>query len=207
MGDATLVVIGDAAADAEAGAPATPDAAARVRALLADHYAFVWRALRRLGLDASSADDAAQQVFVTASRKLATIRVGGERAYLFGIAMRVASDARRAISRRREQPWGDAGEPADPAPGMEERLDDRRARALLDEALEHLPMELRVVLILHEIEEMTMSEIAQVLELAPGTVASRLRRARQDFESIVTRMKRAMPSPSAKMEPRGGKPK
>src|SRR5262249_10396484 len=140
------------------------------------------------GLDAAEADDGAQQVFLVASRRLAEIRLGGERAYLFGIAYRVAADARKRSARRHEQPSEDVGEAIDPAPNADEMLDQQRARALLDAALEKLPIDLRVVFTLHELEEMSMSEIAEVLGIPPGTVASRLRRAREDFETIVARM-------------------
>jgi RNA polymerase sigma-70 factor (ECF subfamily) len=192
MGRATLAVATEAppARAVSDVAPAPADDARRLRELLDAHYDFIWRALRRLGVDDRGADDAAQQVFVIASRKLAGIRAGGERGYLFGIAVRVASDARRASSRRREQPWEHAGDPADPTPSADEILDQRRARALLDEALAKLPMDLRVVFTLHELEEMSMSEIAELAGIAPGTVASRLRRARESFEEIVARLGR-----------------
>jgi RNA polymerase sigma-70 factor (ECF subfamily) len=172
--------------------PTTAPAAseAQLRALFHEHYDFIWRTLRRLGLEAGPADDAAQQVFVTASRKLDGIRAGGERAYLFGIALRVASDARRALARRRERPLEHAGDPADPGPLAEESIDRQRARALLDRALEKLPIDLRVVFVLHELEEMAMSEIAELVGIPNGTVASRLRRARVEFEAIVLRLNR-----------------
>jgi RNA polymerase sigma-70 factor (ECF subfamily) len=51
-------------------------------------------------------------------------------------------------------------------------------------------MDLRVVFTLHELEEMSMSEIAELVGIPAGTVASRLRRARQDFEAIVARLSR-----------------
>jgi RNA polymerase sigma-70 factor (ECF subfamily) len=164
------------------------DEDARLRSVLETNYDFIWRTLRRLGLDAAEADDGAQQVFLVTSRRLAEIRVGGERAYLFGIACRVAADARKRSSRRHEQPSEDVGEAIDPAPNADEMLDQQRARALLDAALEKLPIDLRHVFTLHELEEMSMSEIAEVLGIPPGTVASRLRRAREDFEAIVARM-------------------
>jgi RNA polymerase sigma-70 factor (ECF subfamily) len=44
-----------------------------------------------------------------------------------------------------------------------------------------MDLDLRTVFILYEVEEMTMAEIATVLQIPPGTVASRLRRAREDF--------------------------
>src|SRR5262249_37551686 len=72
----------------------------RLRALIDEHHDFLWRSLRRLGLAEAHVDDAAQHVWLVISRKLSEIRVGGERAYLFGVAMRVASNARRVASRR-----------------------------------------------------------------------------------------------------------
>jgi RNA polymerase sigma-70 factor (ECF subfamily) len=180
-GAALVVQRGTSAQDAVA-------ADARLRSILEEQYDFVWRTLRRLGLDSGEADDGAQQAFLVASRRLAEIRVGGERAYLFGIAYRVAADARKRSARRHEKPSEDVGEVIDPAPTADERIDQERARALLDAALARLPMELRLVFTLHELEEMSMSEIAQVLGIPSGTVASRLRRAREEFEAIVARM-------------------
>jgi RNA polymerase sigma-70 factor (ECF subfamily) len=161
---------------------------ARLRSILEEHYDFVWRTLRRLGLTGVEADDGAQQAFLVASRRLAEIRVGGERAYLFGIAYRVAADVRKRSARRHEKLSEDIGDVLDPAPSADERIDQERARALLDAALERLPMDLRLVFTLHELEEMSMSEIAEVLGIPSGTVASRLRRAREEFEVIVARM-------------------
>jgi RNA polymerase sigma-70 factor (ECF subfamily) len=184
------VVAAEAVAEELPANARAADAETRLRALFHEHYDFIWRTLRRLGLEPGSVDDATQQVFVTASRKLDGIRVGGERGYLFGIAVRVASDARRASSRRRESPLERAGDPADPALLPEEEIDRSRARALLDAALEKLPIDLRVVFVLHEFEELAMSEIAELVGIPNGTVASRLRRARAEFESIVARLQR-----------------
>jgi RNA polymerase sigma-70 factor (ECF subfamily) len=164
------------------------DEDARLRSMLEEHHDFVWRTLRRLGLAAAEADDGAQQTFLVASRRLPEIRIGGERAYLFGIAFRVAADVRKRSARRHEQPSEDVADVIDPAPNADEMLDQRRARALLDAALARLSMDLRLVFTLHEIEEMSMSEIAEVLGIPSGTVASRLRRARDEFEAIVARM-------------------
>jgi RNA polymerase sigma-70 factor (ECF subfamily) len=165
-----------------------PAPTARLRALLDGHYAFIWRHLRRLGLSDDGADDAAQQVFVVASRRMAEIGVGSERSFLIGTAMRVASDARRATARRREVASEEASETADPTPHADELLDRQRARALLDEALAGMPLELRAVFVLFEIEEMTMAEIGELLTLRPGTVASRLRRARAEYAAALRRL-------------------
>lgn len=181
-----------ARADAgECGTEPTPaELNARLRALIDEHYDFIWRVLRRLGLDQAAADDGAQQVFVVAARKIGGVAEGSERPYLFGIAQRVASDARRGAMRRREHLRDELVETPDPTPGAEEALDQERARRMLDEALDNLPLELRTVFALHELEDMSMSEIATTLGIPPGTVASRLRRARQEFEVIVARLGR-----------------
>lgn len=162
---------------------------ARIRAMVGEHFDFIWRSLRRLGVPQAEVDDCAQQVFWVAARKLADIQVGSERAYLFSTAMRVASDARRSRTRRREVHEDDAGEPCDPAPDPEEVAEQRRARALLDEVLDELPMDLRVPFVLFELEEMPTAEIAVMLDVPGGTVASRLRRAREEFQKIVARRK------------------
>lgn len=167
-----------------------PRDGARLRGLVEGHFDFVWRSLRRLGVDAGDADDGAQQVFLVVSRKLDLIEPGAERAFLFGTAMRVASDARRSRRRRREVASdGEQAERADTAPLADETLDRQRARALLDEVLEALPMDLRAVFVLYELEELTVPEIAHLLELPAGTAASRLRRAREEFQRIVTRLR------------------
>ncbi len=160
----------------------------RLRRMLADHFDFIWRSLRRFGLNDDRADDAAQQVFVIASRKLDAIQKGSERSFLFGTAMRVASDIRRSAPYRREVAHADAGADLEGGPRPDELLDQRRARALLDRVLDEMDMEIRMVFVLFEIEEMTTSEIASLLGIAHGTVASRLRRAREDFEARISRL-------------------
>ena len=70
--------------------------------LVHEHLDFVWRLLRRLGLSPSDADDATQQVFLVAARKLDDLPAGKERMFLYGTARRVAANARRARRRRNE---------------------------------------------------------------------------------------------------------
>src|SRR5262249_5447895 len=102
----------------------------RLTAMFNDHFDFIWRSLRRLGVPPASVDDAAQEVFVVASRRMASIERGKERAFLFGTAVRVASDARRSAGRRRDT--GEEAEAADPTPSADELVDRKRARAMLD---------------------------------------------------------------------------
>jgi DNA-directed RNA polymerase specialized sigma24 family protein len=74
----------------------------RIETMVQLYFDVVWRSLRRLGVPDGAVDDAAQQVFLVAARKLDTIEPAGEKPYLLGIAVRVASDARRTQARRRE---------------------------------------------------------------------------------------------------------
>jgi len=163
------------------------DRDARLSELVRDQYAFVWRILRRFGLSPTDADDGAQQVFLVVSRRLSDVDPGSERAFLFRTAMHVASKAHRTRRRRPE----DAGDVCDQneadAPSTDELVDQRRARELLDRVLDEMDVDLRAVIVLFEIEGLTMSEIADALDVPPGTVASRLRRARADLEARVLR--------------------
>jgi RNA polymerase sigma-70 factor (ECF subfamily) len=162
----------------------------RLRAMVEHHFDFIWRSLRRLGVPAGSVDDAAQQVFLVASSRMSDIADGAEKSFLFQTAVRVASDARRARARRPEQQADSDGmvQVADQAPGPEELADRKRARALLDEVLEGMDMELRTVFVLFEIEGLAQPDIAAMLGIPTGTCASRLRRAREDFQAAVKRL-------------------
>ena len=175
----------------------------RLTSLFHAHFDLVWRTVRRLGVPPEAIDDATQEVFVIASRRLASIEHGKERAFLYGTAVRVASTARRASSRRRQvQPplSEEAPDPAGTAPAADELVDRKRARELLDQLVARLPDDTRPVFVLYELEGLTMEEIATCLEVPPGTVASRLRRAREAFQAAVARVDRD----SARKEARRG---
>ncbi len=163
----------------------------RLRALIDRYHDFVWRLLRRLGLGDADCDDACQQVFIVAARKIALIESGRERAFLVSAAWNELGHARRGHARRREVQRDEViHEELDHGPAADELLDQRRARALLDEVLLELSPELRAVFVLFEIEELGTKEIAEMLAIPPGTAASRLRRARDDFNQRLSRKQR-----------------
>jgi RNA polymerase sigma-70 factor (ECF subfamily) len=155
----------------------------RIRALIEAHFALVYRSLRRFGVPASALDDAAQQVFVVAARKNDEIPEGREQQYLLGISIRVASETRRSIARRREEPEGP--ERIDEAPSPEQLVDRKRAREELDRILAAMPFQVRTVFVLFEIEGLTLPEIAAIEGLPLGTATSRLRRARALFAAAI----------------------
>jgi RNA polymerase sigma-70 factor (ECF subfamily) len=159
----------------------------RVRDLVVAHFGFVWRLLRHLGVPAIDVDDAAQQVFLIASKKIEAVEIGHERSFLSGGAIRTPTKARQAQKRRFDREV-EAVDVADTASSPEELLDGARKRALFESVLDAMDLDLRAVFVLHEVERLTMSEIADTLDLAPGTVASRLRRAREEFRARVLRI-------------------
>jgi RNA polymerase sigma-70 factor (ECF subfamily) len=152
---------------------------------VAAHFDFIWRVLRRLGLDRPDADDATQQVFMIATTKLDQIAEGNERTYLYGVALRVVANARRKRVRRREDPAEHAPELCDHQPLPDQALELEQARALYDHIAAELPEELRRVLILVELEELSLSAAAALEGIPQGTVASRLRRARVQFQAVL----------------------
>ena len=177
----------------EAEEPAATFDEARFRAMRHAHFEFVWRSVRRLGVPTADVDDAAQHVFILAARKLESIARGSERSYLFGVALRVASHARRAIKRRGEVADDLLRGHEDSAPGADELVEQRRARELLDEVLQTLPIDVRAVFILFELEQMTLAEIAEMIGAPQGTAASKLRRGRELFQAEVARLKARAP--------------
>jgi len=155
-----------------------------------ENFEYVWRLLRRLGLTPSDADDATQQVFIVLARKIDDLSPGKERAFLYGTAVRIAWRARRTLERRREELSAEVAEEAGFCPAPDQLLLHRQARVVLDEILDAMPLAVRTVFVLFELEGLNLTEIAETLRLPRGTVASRLRRGREDFQRRVQRIER-----------------
>jgi RNA polymerase sigma-70 factor (ECF subfamily) len=180
--------VGDGAADA-----------ARLRVLVDEHFDFVWRTLRCLGLGDADAEDAAQEVMCVLARRIAEVRPGSERPFLFSTATNVAGTWRRTARRHPEDAEDGLDALAGSAATAEELLDERRAHEVLERILAAMPVELRIVFVLFEIEEMTTPAIAAMIGVPTGTIASRLRKARETFQATVERMQAAQRA-------RGGRP-
>ncbi len=161
---------------------------ARLRAMVAAHFEFIWRSLRGLGVPQGSVDDAAQQVFWIASQKLDAIQVGSERAFLFSTARGVAANARRSRIRSRETDDAPLATMADGAPDPEQAAQRSQAKKLLERVLAEMEEDTRTVFVLFELEGLTSTEIAELLSIPVGTAASRLRRAREEFQLAVTKL-------------------
>jgi RNA polymerase sigma-70 factor (ECF subfamily) len=157
--------------------------------LYEQHFEFVWRTLRRLGVPAPDLPDVAQEVFLVVHRRLADFEERGTvTAWLFRIAARAARDRRRRAHVRHEiaaeVPLAEAPDPKpDPSTSLE-RADDR---ALLDAALAALDQDQREVFTAFELEGLGGQAIATALEIPLGTVYSRLRLGRERFRQAVAR--------------------
>lgn len=156
-----------------------------IEALVQRHTAFVWRVLRRLGLSPADADDGVQQVFMVAARNLARIHSENDRAFLYGTAVNIANNTRRSHRRQRALTQAQAAEVEEHHPGPDEALAFRDACDRLDKLLADFPDEQRRVLVLVEIEQLELAEVAQLEGIRRGTAASRLRLARQRLGELL----------------------
>jgi RNA polymerase sigma-70 factor (ECF subfamily) len=170
--------------------PRSPRDQARLQALVWDHLDRAARIIRALGAPADDLDDLVQQAFSITAARLDDIADGKERAFLVETAVRLTLDARRSRARAwgREAALSDLCQVATGDPSPEDLSDQRQALRLLDRVLGQMDHELRTMLVLFEVEEMTMAEIAVLLKIPAGTVASRLRRAREAALSGIRRL-------------------
>ena len=154
----------------------------------AEEFRFVWRSLRRLGVREDDVSDAAQDVFLVVHRKLPEWQGRSKlTTWVYGICMRVASDRRKAAHVRREVVGSDVADRADGRANAGELLDRRGQFALLEMALDELPIDQRAVFTLFELEEMDGAQISEMLDIPIGTVWSRLRLAREAFRAAIQR--------------------
>jgi RNA polymerase sigma-70 factor (ECF subfamily) len=158
-------------------------------AIYREHFATIWRAVRRFGVSERDAADAAQEVFVIAHRRFHEFEGRSTlRTWLFGIAFRVAASRRRHSSATREVlAFETADMPPDSADNPETAAMRRELRGLLQQGLDALPLEQRAVFILFELEGLSGEQIAEALGQPEGTVRSRLRLARATFSKVVKR--------------------
>jgi RNA polymerase sigma-70 factor (ECF subfamily) len=160
--------------------------ASTLRWLVKEHYDFIWRLLARLSINAPEVDDAAQQVFmVLVTREGLSIKPGSERAFLYGVALRVAKEFRRKAQNSQNHVAPDPDHLVDAAPDLESVAASNQARRQLQRILERMPDNLKEAFILFELEDLSVPQIAELLAIPTGTVASRLRRARALFQTEV----------------------
>lgn len=155
------------------------------------YFDFVWRNARRLGVPEANADDVAQDVFLIVQRRIADYDGRSSmQAWIFGIMVRVVRDHRRSFRRR-----GARHEPLDlnratcaaSEPTPVEQLERGQRVRLVERVLGELDEDKRTLLILSELEEWTLREIAEFYGSNINTIYSRLRAAKRDFERAYQR--------------------
>lgn len=165
--------------------PLLPDVAKLYR----DHADFVWRLLSRFGVREAELPDALQEVFLVVHRRRDSFDgTSAVTTWLYGIALRVASDFRHKAARRREELGVDEGELGLLAQGTPETdLAERRARERAINALEAMSEEHRLVFVLYELEGLSCEKIAALMDAPLGTIYSRLHYARRTFLDALQR--------------------
>jgi RNA polymerase sigma-70 factor (ECF subfamily) len=177
------------AASLDVGAPAQPrSSTVRDFSVFYDeHFDFVWRSLRRLGVPESALDDATQEVFVIAFRRQQDFEGrSSDKTWLFGIAWNRARELARGARRHPEEALTEPLEQASPGDAEQAAIHGQELR-LVYRVLSELTPERRAVLVMTEVEEMTAAEIVDVLGIPLNTVYSRIRLARRDFEAALKR--------------------
>ncbi|WP_434427805.1 RNA polymerase sigma factor [Nannocystis pusilla] len=173
-------------AEPELRAEAPVDGAS-FEALFREHFGFVYRNLRRLGVPPAAVEDAVQEVFLVVLRR-PDAPITSVRGWLYGIARRIAWRQRRSAGRQNRLAQALADEAPRALDGAV-AVAEREAAALLERFLGRLDEDKRAVFLLAELEQMTAPEIARALEVKENTVYSRLRAARQEFDRTFARVR------------------
>ena len=150
-----------------------------LRTIFDEHARYVIRTLRHLGIQEADVEDVAQEVFVTVHRKLSEFEGRSKLStWLYGICLRVASDHRRRAYVVRERPT--SSPPVDGGGRSGTEPDSSvESRTFVQSLLETLDDDKRAVLVLYELEGLTMREVAEVVGCPLQTAYSRLHAARE----------------------------
>jgi RNA polymerase sigma-70 factor (ECF subfamily) len=151
------------------------------------HHKVVRAFARRLVGDDGAAEDLVQETFLTLPRAIGRFR--GEaslRTFLLGITARHASHYVRAAARRRAAMESVARERHAPAPTPDEGAQRSQLAERLARALDGLPLEQRVAIVLCEVEGYTSAEAARITGAPEGTVRTRLFHAREKLRAALS---------------------
>lgn len=171
---------------ADAGATSTK--VPSFQSVYRQYFDFVWSTARRLGVEPEAMDDLVQEVFIVIHAKLDTLeKPDALRSWIYGVVKRSVSTYRRARRARTGLAAGVAGEAVSHAPSPLEQTQTNAWLQLLAHLLEELDEPKREVFALVELEELSVPEVAEMLEIPLNTAYSRLRAARQAFEAALAR--------------------
>lgn len=168
--------------DCEPGGDADPSRAPLdFRTVFAQHFQYLWSSLRRLGVAEGDLEDIAHEVWLRVHAQLPQYDPEKPvRPWLFALALGAASNYRR-LARHRIEAQVNPEELHDPRPFADESLLTRERNGLVHLALQQVPLEQRAMLVLHEMDETPVPEIANALGISVNTAYSRLRLGRAAF--------------------------
>jgi RNA polymerase sigma-70 factor (ECF subfamily) len=153
------------------------------REIFESEFAYVSRALRRLGVREADLKDVAQELFLTVHHQLGEYDPARpRRPWLFSFALRFAANYRRLARNQ-----GHVADDALASVAADETI-DVEARSLVLGALGTMEFDRRAVLVMHDLEGFTAPEVAEQLGLNLNTVYSQIRLARADFRGAVTQL-------------------
>jgi RNA polymerase sigma-70 factor (ECF subfamily) len=165
-----------------------PSPAPSFREVYRANLGFVWRVVRHLGVPRADAEDVVQETFVVVLKKLGEFEGRSSlRTWIYGIAHRAVSEHRRRAHIRREIPT-EAPDPGRVDAAQPELVERERARIQLAAILERLDGDKRAAFVFHEIEGMTMSEVAEIVGCPLQTAYSRLHAAREQVSAAARRL-------------------
>lgn len=156
------------------------------------HFDYLWRAASHLGIPHADIEDVLHDVFLVVLKRLSTFEGRSSlRTWLYGILLREVQDRRRS-GRRQMQHQASLEQNADAVPDLRmETPADHAAKteaiALLSQLLSTLDSDRRDVLVMVDIEQMTVPDVANLLGEKINTVYTRLRLARAEFEAALDR--------------------
>lgn len=169
------------------GAANADEVRAEVRALYCEHAKALRTGLAGLTWPGCDVDDLLHEVFVVAIRRPRLVLLAeSPRAWLYGVAAKVAASARRK-HRVRELFRLEAGAATAPVRSAQFDVEARATAAAVHRVLGQLSSKKREVLVLFELEGLTGPEIAAALGCPLKTVWTRLHHARKDFEELMVR--------------------
>jgi RNA polymerase sigma-70 factor, ECF subfamily len=156
-------------------------------AIYAEHFPFVWRCARSLGVPGELLDDVVQDVFLVVHRQLSTFRADSSvRTWLYGILRRVASNRRRSLKRQGDPQPLDERAPST-AKSPLEHAEDAEAARFVERFAANLDDKKRDVFVLAVVEELSIPEVAQILSIPLNTAYTRLRVVRAEFREALAR--------------------
>jgi RNA polymerase sigma-70 factor (ECF subfamily) len=132
------------------------------------------------------ASDLLQDVFVKVFERLHLFKFRSAfSTWLYRVAVNTSLDRRRWKKRREDPPTGWRDRPEHPRPDA--GVQEERLRDTLSEALQELPEHFRMVVVLKDMQDFAYEEIASILGISRGTVASRLNRGRRALRAVLER--------------------